>query len=170
MYHMRKFQILAGLAVVASIFVATTAQAQIELGPYPAGLSDDKPSLVYNPADGALSIAMPGDTKWSTLEMISPNGMFTGTATPGLVLPPFDVFSPTKYFLLKTTGLGDQELGAALAPGLSGAALAAELEVNGSVLPSGPLSIDLLVVPEPSSIVMIGLGLVGLAGLRRKRA
>jgi hypothetical protein len=48
--------------------------------------------------------------------------------------------------------------------------LAAELEVNGSVLPSGPLSIDLLVVPEPSSIVMIGLGLVGLAGLRRKRA
>jgi hypothetical protein len=160
---MRKLQVLFAVALVA--MVGSMAQAAIPGG---GVVGDDIISLVYDPSNGNLSVDAAGK-QWSTLEILSPSGMFTGTATPGLVLPPFDVFSPTKYFLLKTTGLGDTDLGNVLAPGLSADQLAAELTVNGSVLPSGGLgNVDLSVVPEPSSFIMIGLGLLGLLGLRRK--
>lgn len=165
---MRKLQILFAVAMVAVL--GSMAQAAV---PATGVVGDDKITLVYDPTSGNLSVDAAGK-QWSTLEILSAGGMFTGSAADGLVLPPFDVFSPTKYFLLKTAGLGDTDLGNALPPGMSREALAADLTVNGSVLPRGNINeaphgpVDLFVVPEPSSIVMIGLGLLGLLGLRRK--
>ena len=173
---MRHFPLVGRVMFLAAMMFVTSAQAQIPLGSYPDGMSDGTVSLIYDPSNGNLQIATPGDTKWTTLEITSPNGMFMGAPASGLVQPPFDVFTPTKYFLLKTTGLGTTDLGNALSPGLDGAALAAELEVHGSVLPRGNINdgphgpVNLLIVPEPSSIALIGFGLAAMAGLRRKRS
>ncbi|MCA9167395.1 MAG: PEP-CTERM sorting domain-containing protein, partial [Planctomycetales bacterium] len=96
-------------------------------------------------------------------------GYFTGSPPDGLVQPPFDVFTPTKYFLLKTDGIGDTDLGNVLPAGLSRDALGADLTVQGSLKPSGGLGIvSLYLVPEPSSVLLLEFGLLGMLGLRRQ--
>lgn len=160
---MRKVQVLFGMALVAMF--ASMAQAALPVGP---GAGDDIVSLIYDPASGNLKLDAAG-VKVTTLEIQSAAGMFTGSAPAGLVSPPFDVFSPKKYFLLKTTGIGDTDLGNVLPTGLSGQALGADLSVNGSKLPSGGLgAVNLNVVPEPSSLALLVLGGLGMLRIRRK--
>jgi hypothetical protein len=79
-----------------------------------------------------------------------------------------------KFFKLVTEGVGAVDVGAILPPGLSADALAAELQVDGSIKPAGKLTAApgggpfLYVVPEPSSVALVCCGLLGLLGLRRK--
>lgn len=132
-------------------------------------LADDRITLLYNPSDGSMGVEANGE-QISTLELTSESGIFTGTPVPDLVLPPFDVLTPVKFFLLKTDGMGDTHFGPIAEPGLAFHALNADLTINGSILPSGGLgSPNLAFVPEPASAGLALGGLVGLAFCRRRR-
>ena len=126
----------------------------------------DAIKLWYDPTDGNLMIDAAGK-QISTFELTSDAGYLTGE-TPDIVLPPFDVHTPVKFFILKTDGIGDTDLGPILEPGLSGATLAADLTANGSILPRGGLGPVVLGLPEPASLSLASIGFLGLLGLRRR--
>lgn len=162
---MRKaLRIVSALALTA--LFASNAFAELPL----AGadyLNDGEISLVYDPANGNMSIDAAGKMI-STFELQSAGGLLTGT-TPAIVLPPFDVHTPVKFFILKTDGIGDTDLGPIAGAGIEASALSADLTLNGSVLPSGGLgNANLAVVPEPASMGLAFLGFLGLLGIRRK--
>ncbi|MCA9199375.1 MAG: PEP-CTERM sorting domain-containing protein [Planctomycetales bacterium] len=166
---MRKIQFVLSLTLAACFSCIANAQISTD-----GKLDDDIVTLVYNPADGNLSIANPyeaaGEAKpVTTLEAVSAGGYFTGTRPPQLT-GLFDVFSATKLFKLDPAGFDDLDFGPAMAPGIGKDVLAQDLKVSGSFLGGGSLEVDLMYVPEPSSMVMIGLGLIGLASIRRKRS
>lgn len=161
---MRKAQVLFSLALVA-LFVSTT-QAALPLGP---GAGDSIVSLIYNPATGNLKLDAAGKLV-STLQVNSAGKYFTATR-PTQADGSFDVYKPEKFFLLKPDGIGDSDFGNALPAGLDGNMLSNDLSVTGSLKPSGKLEgVNLNIVPEPSSIGLLSLGLLGLCGIRRKRA
>ena len=128
-------------------------------------IGDSDVSLVYDPRDGRLALDAAGHLV-STFEVISASGIFTG-AQPDLVLPPFDVFRPDKFFLLKTQGIGDTDFGLAAAPRLSQEFIGLDLTNNGSLaiasLPGG----DVVYVPEP--LMNIWLVATGLLPMRTRR-
>ena len=166
---MRKFQIVACLSVFAVLSLASFAQAAL---PTNGARGDANISLVYDPADGHFWLDAAGK-KVTTLEIQSASGVFTG-AKPAQVSPPFDVFTPKKFFILKTAGVGDEDFGMALPAGLTAETLGGDLTVAGSILPSGSLgTVDLVylgAIPEPSSLALMALGFLGLVSGRRKRA
>lgn len=162
---MRKaLQLAAALTVTALVTSNAVAEMPLAGADY---LSDGEITLVYDPADGNMSIDASGKMI-STFELQSASGVLTGT-TPDIVLPPFDVHTPVKFFILKTDGIGDTDLGPIAGAGYDGATLSADLTLNGSVLPSGGLgNANLAVVPEPASMGLAFLGFLGLLGIRRK--
>jgi hypothetical protein len=149
---MRKVQVLFSVALV--VLFGSIANAAIPGG---GSTSDGVISLVYNPADGNLKFDAAGK-KATSLEIQSPAGYFTGTKPPqanGL----FDVYNKNKMFVLKPgdAAIGDTDFGPALI-------------ANGSLLPSGGLgTVDLVYVPEPSSVALLGLGMLGLLRARRNK-
>ena len=165
---MRKIQIVLGLALVACF--SCVANAAISLD---GKLDDDIVTLVYDPANGNLSIDNPyvaaAEAKpVTTLEIVSASGVFTGTRPPqlnGL----FDVFNAGKMFKLDPAGFEDLDFGPAMTAGLD-SMLGDDLTVSGSFLGGGALEIDMMIVPEPSSMVMLALGVLGLVSIRRKRS
>jgi len=162
---MRKVQVLFSVALV--VLFGSIANAAIPGG---GSTSDGVISLVYNPADGALKFDAAGK-KATALEIQSAAGYFTGTKPPqanGL----FDVFNKNKFFVLKPgdAAIGDSDFGPAMAKGLTSAQLTADLTVSGALLPSGGLgTVDLVYVPEPSSVALLGLGMLGLIRARRNK-
>ena len=62
-------------------------------------------TLDYDSNTGNVTLIMSEGVRISTIELKSNSGIFTGTQ-PDLILPPFDVFRPDKFFILKTAGLG----------------------------------------------------------------
>lgn len=160
------------LAISAAFILLLSAESANAAVPGGGTIDDDKISLIYDPGTGDLSIDAAGQ-QWSTLEITSASGLFTGTPAAGLVLPPFDVFSPTKYFLLKTAGMGDTHLGQVLPTGINLTTLGDDLTVNGSVLPRGNINdaqwgpVDLVWIPEPASMLLLGLGMASILTFRR---
>lgn len=159
---MRKVQVLFGMALVA--LVASSTQAAIPLGP---GAGDSIISLIYNPADGNLKLDAAGKTV-STIQITSAGKYFTASR-PSQADGSFDVYKPEKFFLLKPDGIGDTDFGKALPAGLDGNMLSGDLTVSGSLKPSGKLEgVNLNIVPEPTSLGLLGLGVLSLLGFRRK--
>jgi len=160
----RTLHLVSALAIAA--LVTSTAVAELPL----AGadyLNDGEITVVYDPANGNMSVDASGQMI-STFELLSAGGLLTGT-TPDIVNGAFDVHTPVKFFVLKTDGIGDTDLGPIAGTGYDGATLSADLTLNGSVLPSGGLgNANLAVVPEPASMGLAFIGFLGLLGIRRK--
>jgi hypothetical protein len=170
---MRKFHISYGLAFLAIVALATAANAgTLTMTQTPA--TANAATVTYDPANGNLSYAGNG-TLISTMELQSPDGWFIpANLNPALTKGPFDVFTSAKFFQLITAGTEGADFGQVLAPNLTGDALMAQIAIDGSIKPSGKLDAAtgggpyLYVVPEPSSVVLVCCGLLGLFGLRRR--
>lgn len=119
--------------------------------------------LIYDPADGSLSI----DTMGGTLNGYAlKSGAFNGGNHVPFVLGTFSslggVLSESNPF----GGVsGSFDLGAVLSPGLDDAGFAnAVTTANYTTGLGQPLaSFDLVVAPEPSSLAMLGITLLGLS-------
>ncbi|MEZ6119359.1 MAG: PEP-CTERM sorting domain-containing protein [Pirellulaceae bacterium] len=165
---------LAAVLMMVSVSMGQKAPSKAD------ATAADVLSLVYSPDTGNLSVDLGSAgagalANLTTLEIRSAGGNFTGTKPPQLT-GLFDVYNANKLFKLDPAGFGSIDLGPALAPGLGGDALLADLLVDGSFVGGGgvgavPVALvhpDFM-VPEPSSMVMVALGLLSVAGLRRRR-
>jgi hypothetical protein len=131
--------------------------------------------VTYDPGSGNLSYDGNG-IMISSLELKSAGGWFDATKVNSDVISgPFDLINSGKFFKLVTPpGIASVDVGPVLPAGLTAEALLAEIEVDGSLVPIGKLPDAagggpyLYVVPEPSSLVLVFCGLLGLLGLRRK--
>ena len=135
-------------------------------------------SVIYDPASGNLSLDSPSRSV-TTFEAKSAGNLFIpGNVAPGVIAPPFDLITPAKLFKL-SAGAGaytNLNFGTVVKPGLDEAALVADMSVNGSLTPDGSgnnaldaQGLSVVVVPEPTSVALIGFGLLGLLSFRRKR-
>lgn len=162
---MRKIQFALGLALVACFSGLVNAQIST------AGKEGDGVfTLAYYPETGNLVMENDGTAPATTFELVASEALFNTANRPSQLTGLFDVFTGVKLFKLDPAGYSDLDWGPVLPTGLSADDLGAKLKLSGSHLGGGALAGDLRVVPEPSSMVMIALGLLGLVSIRRKRS
>ncbi|MCA9171498.1 MAG: hypothetical protein KDB23_27710, partial [Planctomycetales bacterium] len=97
--------------------------------------SDAPIRFVYDPTTGRLSVI--SEIPITTLEIQSQTGVFDASSLAGQILPPFDVATPNKVFVLKTAGFYDFYVD--LPVDLTEEFLRGDLSIQGSVLPGGGL-------------------------------
>lgn len=147
--------------------VCAVAEAAVPIIAFADHLTDGEITLLYDPADGRMALEA-DHRRIVSFEVVSTSGILTGV-TPDLVLPPFDVHTPTKFFILKTDGIGETDFGPIAEPGLSPAMLADDLTLNGSKTAASLGNPNLAFVPEPGGSSLISLGSIGLLWARHRR-
>ena len=166
----RRFAVV--LAALSVCFAGVSAFAATP-GSSSNGVVSNAVVLTYDPADGSLS-ANGGGLSISALEVKSKGSKFIAANASSAYSGLFDVKTSAKLFKLEPSGFGSLVMGKVLPAGLSSAQVIADLDINGALLPSGSLSSGggggpfLYTVPEPSSLVLVGLSCLGLLGVRRK--
>jgi len=144
-------------------------------GPYGAlapgaGVEGDaQTSLVYDPSSGELSVDAPAGTELTSINIDSASGIFTGGAAENLG-GSFDNDADGNIFKATFGGsFGSMSFGNVAAAGLSEEFVRGDLSAVGSLAGGGALGdVDLIYVPEPSTIVLIGLGLLAMLPIRRR--
>ena len=130
---------------------------------------DGQTSIVYDPATGALGVDAPAGVELTSVNIDSAAGIFTGAPAENLG-GSFDNDADNNIF--KATfgsSFGSLSFGAVAQAGLSQEAVIADLTVVGSLAGGGDLgNVDLIYVPEPSTLVLILLSLIGLVAARRR--
>jgi hypothetical protein len=131
--------------------------------------------VTYDASDGNLSYDGNGYPIQS-MELISSRELFDPSkVNADVIVAPFDVFTPAKFFKLVTQGVESVDIGPVLPAGLSAEELLDDLQINGGVvlgflsdMPGGGPYLYVIPVPEPSSLTLLACGLLGLLRLRRK--
>lgn len=172
---MRKIQIPFGLALLAMATLSTAAQGGAFTLTSEAAVANGV-VVTYDPGTGNLSYDGNG-LMISSMELKSAGGLFDASkVNGGVIAGPFDLINAGKFFKLVTPpGVASVDVGPVLPAGLTAQALMADIEVDGSLVPSGKLPdaagggpFLYVAIPEPSSMVLVFCGLLGLLGLRRK--
>jgi hypothetical protein len=144
-------------------------------GPYAAiagngDPSDEQTSIVYDPSTGELAVNAPASTQLTSVNIDSAGAIFTGDAAMNLG-GSFDNDSDNNIF--KATfgsSFGSLSFSNVAQTGLSEEFVRNDLTVIGSLAGGGDLgNVDLIYVPEPTTAILAGLGLLGLAGIAWKR-
>jgi hypothetical protein len=145
------------------------------MGPYAAintggEFDDGQTSIVYNVTTGEVGVDAPATTQLTSVNIQSATGIFTGDPAENLG-GDFDNDADDNIF--KATfgsSFGSLSFGNVAQPGLSEDFVADDLTVVGSLAGGGELGdVDLIYVPEPSTIALVCLGLLGLLGHLRRR-
>jgi len=150
---------------------------------YPEGIDDEQTSLVYWEETGTLEVNAPKSTELSSINVNSAGSKF--------IEANYDAAQFTGSFDTKTTGnffkatFGSSfpsfVVGQSVMPaGMTPAEVLADLHIGAAAdAPTGSLNgggglgvVDLIyapvAIPEPSSLILLGLGLLGLAVCRRR--
>ena len=113
----------------------------------------------------------PAGTELTSINIDSAAGMFTGNGAQNLG-GSFDNDSDNNIF--KATfgsSFGSLSFGLVAQSGLSEDFVANDLTVVGSLAGGGDLgAVDLIYIPEPSTLELLGLGLIGVLATRRRRS
>jgi hypothetical protein len=157
----------AFLPVVCLLFVlpVPTIGAPIIFAYPPPGA--DAILLYYDPGTGNVEVETTNDIQMTTLSILSTSGLFRPSeAAADVFLPPFDRITENKVFKLGTSGFSNVAFGPIIAPGNS-PFLLSELDVDGSILPSGSLPPVYFPIPEPTAGWLLVIGSSVLVGRRR---
>ena len=144
-------------------------------GPYaalsgPVGTGDGNATLIYDAGTGQLAVEVPG-TELSSLNIQSAASIFTGDPAENLG-GDFDNDSDDNIFKATFGGsFGSLSFGNVAQAGLSEQFVIDDLTVDGSLAGGGTIgAVDLRYIPEPSTVMLLGLGLLGALIMRRRRS
>jgi hypothetical protein len=165
-----------GLFDQIDIIAALNAGLYLQ-GPYaaigPEGeLDDDQTSIVYDAGTGEVRVDAPAGTELTSVNIDSAAGIFANHANAQNLDGSFDTHSENNIF--KATfgsSFGSLSFGMVATADLAKDFVANDLTVIGSLDGGGGLGdVDLVYIPEPSALLLLGLGLAGLLVMRRRRS
>jgi hypothetical protein len=155
--------------------IAALANGFYLTGPYaaiaPGGAADDgQTSIGYNPGTGEVYVDAPAGTELTSINIDSAGGIFTGDAAANLG-GSFDNDADGNIFKATFGGsFGSLSFGNVAQTGLSQDFVLNDFTVVGSLAGGGALGdVDLIYVPEPSSMILALLSIVGVLAARRRR-
>jgi hypothetical protein len=142
-------------------------------GPYaalaPKGEGDGNATIVYDATTGEVSVEV-GPTELTSINIESAAAIFTGDPAENLG-DAFDNHTDDNIF--KATfgsSFGPLSFGNVAQPGLSEDFVRNDLSAVGSLAGGGELGVvDLIYIPEPSTILLLAMGIAGALALRRRQ-
>jgi hypothetical protein len=156
--------------------IAALGAGKYLTGPYNAILpdgteGDGQTSIVYNANTGEVGVDAPAGTNVTSVNIDSAASIFMNHENAQNLDGSFDTHSENNIF--KATfgsSFGSLSFGTVSQAGLAEDFVASDLTVIGSLEGGGGLGeVDLVYIPEPSTVALLVLGLASTLGMRRRR-